>query len=284
MLNLDHISYAYPGSGRNVIDNLSANLEPGKVYGLLGRNGAGKTTLLQLMAGLLTPDLGTVCLDGEETRRRRPSTMASLYMVPEGFDVPDCTVEKFAKVNAPFYPTFSADDFMANLDEFGLQPSEPLRKLSTGRRKQAMISFAIACNTPLLLLDEPTNGLDIPAKDSFRNVLARSMTDSRMVIVSTHQVRDLGFMLDHVLILSDRSLLLDASVGTITGRLRFSSGRSVSDVPEALFSRPAAGGFDIVSANLDGEESDIDLELLFMLATSRPDVIRYMFNSTLNAL
>ena len=278
MLEIDNLTYAYPGAGREVIDSLSACLQPGKVYGLLGRNGAGKTTLLQLIAGLLTPTGGSVRLDGDDTRRRRPSTMASLFLVPENIEVPDCTVGKLAEINAPFYPTYSGDDFAANLAEFGLQASAPLRSLSTGRRKQAMISFALACNTPLLMLDEPTNGLDIPAKDSFRNALARSMTDDRIVIVSTHQVRDLGFMLDHVLMLSGQTLLLDAPVWRITEKLRFSTVQSVRDVSSALFSRPSAGGLDIVSANTVGEESDIDLELLFLLATSRPDVVGYMFN------
>lgn len=260
-----------------MINDVSFAVEPGSVYGLLGRNGVGKTTLLQLIAGALTPDAGWAELSGADTRLRLPSTMSALFFMPDRLQLPAVSIRKFAAVNSGFYPRFSDEAMARCLDQFRLDSSLRLDRLSLGQQKKAFMSFALACNTPLLLLDEPTDGLDIPSKDAFRRLVAENMTDDRSIIISTHQVRDLGQLLDHVLILERDGIVLDASLSRIAERLSFVVSDSRELLARALYARPSFSGVEMVLSNTGGPETEVELELLFSLAVERPDVIRTHF-------
>ena len=104
MLQITNLSFSYSKSGHKLFHDFSLDLQPGNVYGLLGKNGAGKSTLIYLMTGLLTPASGQVTLDGIDVRRRLPQTLNSMFLVPEEFDLPHTTLSQFVKINAPFYP------------------------------------------------------------------------------------------------------------------------------------------------------------------------------------
>ena len=84
-----------------------------------------------------------------------------------------------------------------------------------GQKKKVFMSFALATGTRFLLMDEPTNGLDIPSKSQFRKVIANNMTEDRTLIISTHQVHDVESLLDHIIIMNQSQLLLDASISNI---------------------------------------------------------------------
>lgn len=96
-----------------------------------------------------------------------------------------------------------------------------LGSLSMGQKKKVFMSFALATNTSLLLMDEPTNGLDIPGKSQFRKFIASGMSDDKTIVISTHQVRDIDKVLDHVLIMDDSRVLLDESTSNICDKLFF---------------------------------------------------------------
>lgn len=204
MIYLDHLTYTYPGHRNAVFQDFELQLEPGHIYGLLGSNGAGKSTLLYLMSGLLTPDGGAARLDGYDVRQRRPATMREIFLVPDEFDLPEVTLQKYIETNAVFYPRFSRDDMNTYLQTFGMTADVHLGGLSLGQRKKIFMSFAMAAHTRVLLMDEPTNGLDIPGKRQFREFLSQGISDERTFIISTHQVKDIETVLDHILII-DRS-------------------------------------------------------------------------------
>ena len=195
------MTYCYPKAVRPVISGLDMELKPGGIYGLLGSNGAGKSTLLYLMGGLLRPQFGSVEFDGVSVWSRQPSTLADIFLVPEEFSLPSVRLDEFVRVNSPFYPRFSQEEMERYLLQFKLDPQIHLGRLSMGQKKKVFIAFALACNTSLLLMDEPTNGLDIPGKSEFRRTLVSAMSDERTVVISTHQVRDLDRVLDHVLMM-----------------------------------------------------------------------------------
>ena len=96
-----------------------------------------------------------------------------------------------------------------------------LGSLSMGQKKKVFMSFALATNTSLLLMDEPTNGLDIPGKSQFRKFIASGMSDDKTIVISTHQVRDIDKVLDHVLIMDESRVLLDESTSSICEKLFF---------------------------------------------------------------
>ena len=132
-----------------------------------------------------------------------------------------------------------------------------------GQKKKAFIAFAIATNTRLLLMDEPTNGLDIPAKACFRRVVARQMREDRTIVISTHQVRDVDALLDHVAVVDHSKILLNASTTDITSRLVFEQRAAGEDTSDALYAQPNMMGNAIIARNTDGRDSQINLEMLF---------------------
>lgn len=271
MLKIENCTFSYKRKGTPTIDNFSLSLNEGGVYGLLGSNGAGKSTLLQLIAGLLTPAEGCVTLDDVNTRLRRPSTMEKIFIVPEEIELPPLKLDRFMTLNGAFYPNFSKEDMYRHLDTFGLERDIRLDRLSMGQKKKAILCFAMACNTKLLLMDEPTNGLDIPAKSAFRKYIAESMSDDRIFIISTHQVRDVSQILDHILIMDHSKVLLDSSVGRIQEKLKFIDTNKRELIEKAVFAVPGMGGSSIILPNEDGDDSELNLEILFDFAISNPE-------------
>ena len=268
MIEINNLTFRYPGNVVNVFENFSLSLEGNRVYGLLGKNGMGKSTLLYLMSGLLLPSQGSVMVDGIESGRRLPETLREVFIVPEEFELPRMTLEDYVAVNSRFYPRFSRDILVACLHDFGLPLSLRLDSLSMGQKKKAYMAFALAANTRYLLMDEPTNGLDIPSKSQFRKVVAGSMTDSRTIIISTHQVHDVEQLLDHVVICGRNNVALDASVSDIADRYVFETRRQDAPSDDVLYSEFSVQGSAVVALRGDRPETPVNLELLFNAVTN----------------
>jgi ABC-2 type transport system ATP-binding protein len=125
-----------------------------------------------------------------------------------------------------------------------------------------MIAFSIATNTQLLIFDEPTNGLDIPSKSQFRKTIASLDADSRSIVISTHQVRDIGTMLDHMMVLKDGSIVFNQELARINENLSFKKIKTDS-TEDYIYGEEVLGGIDAIFPFAGNGESDIDLELLF---------------------
>ena len=233
------------------MSDFSFSLEKGRVYGLLGKNGVGKSTLLYLMCGLLTPKHGRVMYHGVDMRRRLPETLRDVFLVPEEFDLPAVSLVQFVELN----------------------------RLSMGQKKKVFMSFALATHTSLLLMDEPTNGLDIMAKSQFRKFIASGMSDERTIVISTHQVRDIDNVLDHVVIMNNSRVLLDESIARVTERLAFVESDSPALAEEALYKLPSVQGNSLLLPNREGVETKLNLELLFGAVLADPEKIKDLFHS-----
>lgn len=279
MLQVENISFSYRRGKKDVLDDFSLSLEKGRVYGLLGKNGAGKSTLLYLMSGLLTPKHGKVIYHDVDVRRRLPITLQDMFLVPEEFELPAISLVSYVELNSPFYPRFSKEDMMRYLHFFEMEQDINLSALSMGQKKKEFMSFALATNTSLLLMDEPTNGLDIPGKSQFRKFIASGMSDDKTIVVSTHQVRDIDKILDHVLIMDNKHVMLDASTTDICRKLLFVESDNRELAQKALYALPSVQGNYLMLPNADGEESEINLELLFGAVLSSPGKIADMFHS-----
>lgn len=277
MLTIKNCSFSYSRKGDPTINDFSLQLKEGGVYGLLGSNGAGKSTLLQLITGLLTPSSGEITFDGVSTRLRRPSTLENMFIVPEEIGLPALKLDKFAELNGVFYPNFSKEDMYRHLDTFGLDRNVRLDKLSMGQKKKVALAFAMACNTKLLLMDEPTNGLDIPAKSAFRKFIIESMSDDRIFVISTHQVRDVSQILDHILIMDNRKVLLDRTVADIQSRMKFMDTVNPELIEKAMYAVKGLGGASVILPNNDDDDSELNLELLFDFAISNPEKLNSIF-------
>lgn len=278
MLHLENLSFAYR-RGTDIVSHMNLRVAPGGIYGLLGPNGAGKSTLLNLMAGALTPASGTVTFNGINTRKRLPSTLSDIFLVSEEFTLPSVTLQKYVELNAPFYPRFSQENLHQNLEMFGLDPDIHLGALSMGQKKKAFMSFALACNTSLLLMDEPTNGLDIPGKSAFRKFIAQAMTDDRTIIISTHQVRDIDRLIDHVMIMNNSKIEFNNPVWEIQQHLNFFTTSDRNVIDSALCAVPGIGGAAVMLPNTTGDESEINLEVLFDFAMKHPVELEKIFQN-----
>lgn len=278
MLSINDLTFSYNKHVGDLFHNLSFELNAGNVYGLLGKNGSGKTTLINLMCGLLTPKSGNVTLDDENVRARLPKTMSDIFLVPEEFDLPNLSLKRYASINAPFYPNFSMEDMQRYLDIFdmGGDLDVKLHSLSMGQKKKVLLAFAFATNTRVIIMDEPTNGLDIPSKSQFRKLVTTGMTDEKMMLISTHQVRDISEILDHVTILDQSKVLLNASIADVMSRLAF---RPMREGDQPLFMQPSVMGALVVVPSQPDEETAVDLEMLFNATIQNPDAINQLFNA-----
>ena len=278
MIDVNQVSFSYGRRKPKVLDGFSMQLNQGAVYGLLGKNGTGKSTLLYLMAGLLRPQSGKVCYKGVDTMLRRPSTLQDMFLVPEEFALPNVSLKQYVKLNAPFYPNFSDELLRSCLRDFDMNEDIHLGELSMGQKKKAFMCFALATNTSLLMMDEPSNGLDIPSKSQFRKVIASGMSDEKAVIISSHHVRDIDSLLDHVLIMDASELLLNESVASICDKLYFTEQGMNEPIDDALYVQPSVQGNSVILPNTYGEESKLNLEVLFNAMLAERVKMQTMFN------
>ena len=270
MIQISNLKYKYQGTGHYVFDGFSLGFSDNNIYGLLGKNGTGKSTLLYLISGLLRKTAGSITVDGVESSEHRADTLAGIFLVPEEFDLPQLTLDKYVRASRPFYPRFSREVLDSCLRDFELTPDIHLKELSMGQKKKVYMSFALAANTRLLLMDEPTNGLDIPSKSQFRRVVANNMSDDRTMIISTHQVHDVESLLDHVVMLDNSEILLDASVSDICDRYSFGF-RSLGEPQDGvLYAEPSVQGSAVITRKRPGDgDTTLNLELLFNALTKR---------------
>lgn len=277
MIQISGLSFGY-GRKKTVFQDLSLEMQSGQIIGLLGKNGTGKSTLLYLMSGLLRPKAGSIHFKGMDVHKNFSQMLQDMYLVPEEFALPNISMKQLVRLNAPFYPQFSNDLLKTCLQDFDLDESLHLGELSMGQRKKAYMCFALATNTSLLLMDEPTNGLDIPSKSQFRKVISSGMTDERTIIVSTHQVRDIDRLLDHVVILDENKVLLDESVGTIAEKLCFVEQGMGEPTDGALYVQPSVQGNSVIFPNQYQEETPLNLELLFNAMLAERNKMQQMFH------
>lgn len=277
MIEVQHVTFGY-GKKQKVLDDFSLNLEKGSVFGLLGKNGTGKSTLLYLMAGLLRPQSGKVFYRGVDVSLRYPLTLQDMFIVPEEFSLPHVSLKQYIKLNAPFYPRFSMELLNNCLRDFDMNEDIHLGELSMGQKKKAFMCFALAANTSLLMMDEPSNGLDIPSKSQFRKVIATGMSEEKSVIISTHQVRDIDSLLDHVVIMDASKVLLNEPVARICEKLYFAEQGVNEPTDDAFYIQPSVQGNSVILPNTYGEDSKMNLEVLFNALLAEREKIQTVFN------
>ncbi|HOO42630.1 MAG TPA: ABC transporter ATP-binding protein [Bacteroidales bacterium] len=267
MIQINDLSFNY--SRNKVFEHLTLSLEKGNVYGLLGQNGVGKTTLLKIMAGLLKSEHTACVVNGFHPYKRQPSFLADIYYLPEEPACPPGTVGELGHNYGTFYPGFKIEQFYSLLERFEVKPEKKFKDLSAGQQKKAHISYALSLNTGILLLDEPSNGLDIPSKALFRSIVSGYINDDRIMVISTHQVRDLENLIDPVIILDNKEVLLHATIQEISEKVCFIT-KSDSD-PEALYTEETPLGYAMVKSNTQKLDTKVNLEALFNAVLSHKE-------------
>jgi ABC-2 type transport system ATP-binding protein len=276
MIEIRDLSFSY--SREALFSKLDLSLRPGNICGLLGKNGAGKTTLLKLLAGLLFSQNGETRIMGMRPNDRSPAFLQELSFLPEEFSLPSVSPKKYERLYAPFYPRFRSEHFSNYLVQFEIEPNQNLDRCSFGQKKKFLLAFVLSTDCRLTLLDEPTNGLDIPSKRQFRKALASVLTEDRLIVISTHQARDLENLIDPVVILDEGQIIFNHSLEEISNRLcvRRQSNQPAAD--DVFYSEKTMEGYLVVAENKDHEETKLDLELLFNTVIQSQDRLSETFS------
>ena len=278
MIDIKNVDFSYSRNTKLLLD-LSLKLETGRIHGLLGKNGEGKSTLLKLISGLVFPIHGDIAVMGFNPQKRTPEMLQDIFFLPEELPQLPLSIKNYEEVYAPFYPNFSAEQFNRYLKEFDIDDKKAmLNKLSHGQKKKVFISFGLATNTKLLLMDEPTNGLDIPSKGQFRRMVASAVDESRCLIISTHQVRDLDSLIDSIMIMDGHEIVFNEPNENITKKLLFKVAEHNDTDASVIYSEESLRGLYQVRENTTGEESKLDIELLFNAVFTDKKRIMNLFN------
>ena len=274
MIQIKDLGFSY--GEKPVLKNIDMTLEEGRIYGLLGENGVGKTTLLTLLCGLKKPQTGDIDIDGRKPYDRLPSFLSDQYYLSDEVPAINMKAVDYARTYGKFWDGFDLEKFNEIMGVLENDPQQKMTKMSFGQLKKTYIAFALACNTKYLFMDEPTNGLDIPSKAKFRKAVTKYTREDSVILISTHQVRDLENIIDPIIILDRQDVLLNATIADISEKLYFdyTSERN----PEALYCEMIPGGNIQVYLNRTGEESKVNIEALFNTVNQHKEFIKGIFN------
>ena len=273
MITINNLGFSYGKT--EVLKGISMNLEPGRIYGLLGENGVGKTTLLTLLCGLKKTMSGSIDVDGFNPFDRKPALLSSQYYLPDEVAPVSSRAMDWARTNGCFWPGFTIERFCEIMKVFENDPEKKMSAMSAGQLKKTYISFALACSARYIYMDEPSNGLDIPGKAQFRSAIMRYTPEDSTIIISTHQVRDLENIIDPIIILDKRDILLNAGVDEISSKMFFDYGHELCS--DSLYAEQVPGGFIQVRPNVTGEDSKVNIEALFNAVHNNKNRIKAMF-------
>ncbi len=278
MIEIKNLDFNYSRK-KEIYNNLSLTISEGTIAAILGLNGAGKTTLLNLIAGFLIPKNGTCKVSYRESSKRDPQMLEDLFLVSDISEFPSVQIEKFCKLYSDFYPNFDHTLFNKCLLEFNLSSEQSLKELSLGEKRKVMLSFALATRCKILLFDEPTNGLDIPSKASFRKLLASSLNEDQTILLATHQIRDLGNLMDRIIIEHKGRIVLNETTDRISEKILFGIEEDQINEEDLIFSEKGIASSKNVTINRNGESAKLDIELLFSAAIANPSKLSSVFNS-----
>jgi len=200
------------------LDNLTMTVPQGAVYGLVGPNGAGKSTAIRHLTGIYRPDSGSITLEGLPIYEN-PTVKATIGYIPDDiFYFPSATLEEMHRFYKGIYPQFDEELFTRLHDVFQLPKKTPIRRFSKGMQKQAAFQLTLACRPEVLILDEPVDGLDpVMRRQVMSLILADVAERGTTVLISSHNLRELEDVCDHVGIMDKGRMLLERSLAQMQG-------------------------------------------------------------------
>ena len=206
--------------GFRALDGLTLTAPTGAVYGLVGPNGAGKSTLIRHLTGIYRQDAGEVLVDGQPVFEN-PAVKARLAYIPDDvFFYTQASIRDMARFAQSMYPRFDAERYEKLSALFGLDEKRPMRKLSKGQQKQAAFQIAMAQRPDYLVLDEPVDGLDPVMRRQVWSVLMSDVEQyGTTVLVSSHNLRELEDVCDHVGIMNHGKMLVERSLSELQENL-----------------------------------------------------------------
>lgn len=211
------------------LSNVDLTLEPGRIVGLLGPNGSGKSTLIKLINGILTPNAGTILIDGKPVG---VDTKKIVSYLPERTYLNNwmkvCDIIDYFN---DFYEDFDRNKAYEMLQRLNINPSMRLRTLSKGTKEKVQLILVMSRNAKLYVLDEPIGGVDPAARDYILNTILSNYNETGTILISTHLISDIEQILDDIVLIKQGKILQSTSVDEI----RDKNGMSVDQLFREVF-------------------------------------------------
>ena len=244
MIEVKHVTKRFDGFA--ALDDLTMTVPDGAVYGLVGPNGSGKSTILRHVTGIYRQDAGEVLVDGQPVYENPAIKSRIAYIPDDVFYFPQAGVRDMMRYYKGIYPGFDTARYEKLKEVFPLDEKQPIRRMSKGMQKQAAFWLAMCQMADVLVLDEPVDGLDpVMRRQIWGLLMADAAERGLTVLVSSHNLRELEDVCDHVGILDHGHLLLERSLSELQ--------ENIAKVQLALpDERPLPEGLELVHETVTG--------------------------------
>ncbi len=222
ILELQNITKKF--GSKVVLDSINVTLEPGKIVGLLGTNGSGKTTMIKLINDLLTPDQGTVQIDGKKPGIETKKIVS--YLPERSYLDPGMKVGEVLRFFNDFYADFDLKKAQGLLQEFSISLDSRIKTLSKGTREKVQLVLVMSRKAKLFVLDEPMAGVDPAARDHILDTILSSYDEEATILISTHLIADVERVLDEVIFLDHGKITRQEDADA----LRTRTGKSIDQI------------------------------------------------------
>ena len=231
MLEMKHVTKSF--GDFKALDDLTLTVPKGAVYGLVGPNGAGKSTAIRHLTGIYRPDSGEITVGGQPVYENPGVKKTIGYIPDEVFYYPSANLEDMRKFYRGMYPGFDDGLFEKLREVFALPAKTPIRRYSKGMQKQAAFYLTVCTRPEVLILDEPVDGLDPVMRRQVMSLILSDVAEhGTTVLISSHNLRELEDVCDHVGIMNHGKMLLEKSLADMQGstvKLQL-----VGDTPQGL--------------------------------------------------
>ena len=216
MLEMKNVTKTFEGF--KALDDLTLTIPKGAVYGLVGPNGAGKSTAIRHLTGVYRPDCGEILMEGQKIYENNAIKTRIGYIPDEIFYFPSASLEEMRRYYRSMYPKFDDALFERLYDVFQLPKKSQMRRFSKGMQKQAAFHLTICCHPDVMILDEPVDGLDpVMRRQVWSLILSDVAQHETTVLISSHNLRELEDVCDHVGIMDHGKMLLERSLADMQG-------------------------------------------------------------------
>ena len=217
------------------LDGVDINVERGSVYGLVGPNGAGKTTIIKHLAGIYRQDFGIVKIDGQNVYENPELKSRIAYVSDDLYFFPGYSIKDAAAYYKGVYPKWSDERFNEIADVFKIDPKRGARRLSKGMQKQVAFWLGLSANPDVMILDEPVDGLDpVMRRNVWSLILAEVAKRGMTVLVSSHNLRELEDVCDHVGIMNQGKVAIEKGLDEVKGNIHKVQTAFRNGLPEPL--------------------------------------------------
>lgn len=219
MLKIEHVSKSI--GGKKILEDISMELQPGMIHGLIGENGAGKTTLIQCLVGIYKQDEGSIQLDGQGIYENNMAKMKIGYVADRNQYFNHYKVSEMVGLFKEVYPKFSEEKFHTYNETLKLTLNTKVKNLSKGMQMRLALMLNLASRPELLVLDEPTSGLDALAKKQVLDFIIEAAEEEQMmVVISSHHLSEIERICDEITMLSHGKMIYQSSVDELKQRVR----------------------------------------------------------------